>query len=252
MASGTCRLCHQIKKLAKAHIVPRSFCLRAKGDSKQLLETRQHDVKLVKDWQNGVWDDQILCESCDGGVSQWDGYGFAVLGNPPGVDGFPQNQSEADSFVMKGVDYHRLKLFALSFLWRASISSQPFFARIQLGKHEARIAEMIRAQDPGSHDDFPVVLYRLIGQRVPNATYAPYRQRSPEGVNFCVLFLPSIKILVKVDQRPLPKILEPFVLKQSAENLVVPMPLHRNEVFTLGRAAEAFRRWASEGSRTKR
>jgi hypothetical protein len=243
MSVGTCKLCKQVKEFARAHIIPRSFCLLAKGGSKQLRETRQHVVKDVKDWQNGVWDDQILCEACERGFSSWDSYGFDVLGNPLGNDALPQNESETQAFVMKDIVYSRLKLFVLSVLWRASVSDQPFFSRIQLGKHGSIIADMIRSRNPGGYDEFPMVLGRLVRQRVPNAMFAPYRQRTPEGINFNVLFLPSIKIMVKVDQRPLPQILEPVVLRQQPENVVVPMTLHRNEVLTLCECAEIFRRW---------
>jgi len=246
MSVGTCKLCKLDKKLAKAHIIPRSFCLRAKGDSNQLLEARQHDVKDVEDWQNGIWDDQILCETCDGGFSSWDGYAFELLGNPPGNDKLPQNDSEMLAFIIKDIDYGLLKLFILSVLWRASVSSLPFFSKIQLGKYESIIADMIRSQNPGSYDQFPIGLGRLVGQRYPNAMFAPYQQRTPEGINFNVLFLPSIKIMVKVDQRPLPQILETVVLRQQPENVVVPMTLHKNEILTLHEGAEIFRRWRSK------
>jgi hypothetical protein len=246
MKPGTCKLCSQVKELVRAHIIPRSFSLGAKGQSKQLLEARQHDTKDVQLWQNGVWDDEILCEDCEGRFGSWDDYGFQVLGNPPGNDVLPRNGSEMQAFVIKDVDYSRLKLFVLGVLWRASASSQPFFGRIQLGKHEPRIADMIRSQDAGPYDEFPVVLARLVGQRWPNATYAPYRQRTPEGLNFNILFLPSIKIMVKVDRRLLPPTLEPVVLKPQPENVVWPMRLHSNEVRTLGESAEIFRRWRSK------
>lgn len=242
MKTGICKLCNQVKELAKAHIIPRSFCLRAKGGSKQLLEVRQHDVKEVKDWQNGIWDGQILCKGCDNCFSSWDGYGFEVLGNPPGNDALPQNDSEVQDFVIKDIDYAQLKLFVLSVLWRASVSSQPSFSKIQLGKHELIIADMIRNHNPGGLDEFPVILARLVGQRSPNVIFAPYQQPSPEGINFAMLFLPSIKIMIKVDQRPLPPIFEPVVLRHRPQNMVVPMPLQTNEFRALRKAAEVFGR----------
>ena len=126
------------------------------------------------------------------------------------------------------------------------MSKLPFFSKIELGKHEPIIADMIRSANPGGEEEFPMVLGRLVGQRVRNAMFAPYRQRTPEGINFNVLFLPSIKIMIKVDQRPLPHILESVSLRQQTENVVVPMSLHRNEVLTLCESAEIFRRWRSK------
>lgn len=245
MKTGTCRLCNQLKQLVRAHIIPRSFTLRVRGQSKQLIEAREHDTRDVQYWQNGVWDDEILCEGCEKTFQAWDDYGFQLLGKPPGNDALPRDDSEVQSFVIKNIDYARLKLFVLSVLWRSSVSSQPFFARVKLGRHESLIAQMIRNQNAGSYDEFPVVLARLVGQPLPSTTYAPYRQRSPEGVNFNILFLPSIKMMVKVDRRTLPQILEPVVLKPQSENVVVSMLLHANELRTLRESAEIFRRWRS-------
>jgi len=246
MRIGTCSLCNQVKNLVIAHIIPRSFSLRAKGQSKQLFEAREHDTKDVQYWQNGVRDDSILCENCETKFQSGDDYGFQVLGSPPGNDALPRDESEVQEFVIKNIDYGLLKLFVLGVLWRASVSNQPFFARIQLGKYESMIANMIRNQNPGKFDEFPVVLVRLVGQPLRNVTYAPYWRRSPEGVNFNILFLPLIKILVKVDRRPLPQMFEPVVLRPQLENLVMPMPLHSDEILTVRESAEIFRRWRSK------
>lgn len=243
MKKGVCKLCNQVKELAKAHIVPRSFSLKAKGSSKNLLEARSNDTKDVKDWQNGIWDDGILCAACDNGFSEWDDYGFKTLGDPPGNDALPKNDAEVQTFVLKDLNYEFLKLFVLSVLWKASVTSQPFFSRIKLGIYEEQIANVLRTRKAGAYDQFPVVLARIVKQRFPNAMFHPYRQRSPEGINFCVLFLPSIKIKVKLDQRPLPQIFETIVLKPQLENIALPIPLHANEAEALRDSAAIFRRF---------
>ena len=126
------------------------------------------------------------------------------------------------------------------------MSSKPFFSRIQLGKHEATIGDMIQKKNAGSYDQFPVVIGRLVCQRFPNAVFPPRKERSPEGVNFNLLFFPSIKIMVKVDHRPLPQILEHVVLKPQRENLAMPFPLHQGEILALQEGAEIFRSRASK------
>jgi len=246
MRFGTCKFCNQTKKLVKAHIIPRSFCLQNKGDSKQLLEARTNDPRAVKFWQSGVVDDFILCRTCDNSFSQWDDYGFKILGTPPGSNHLPRNQSELQCFILRDIDYASIKLFVLSVLWRASVSTLPFFAKIRLGPHEQTIAGMLRNRNPGTYDQYSVVLFRLVCQQVPSVVFAPYAQKSPESVNFNMLFLPSIKIMVKTDHRPLPPPLAPVVLKQQPVNVAVPLTLHSNEIATLGRAAKIFSKWLSE------
>jgi hypothetical protein len=246
MSFGTCKFCKQPKELAKAHIVPQCFCLRAKGDSKQLLEVRRDDATDVKFWQSGVVDDSILCSTCDNSFSQWDEYGFRILGTPPGNNDLPRNDSELQCFLLRDIDYERMKLFVLSVLWRASVSIRPFFTQIRLGPHEDRIATMIKNRNPGNYDDYSVVLGRLVCQQFPNAMFAPHPQRTPEGVNFNLLFLPSMRIMVKTDHRPLPLQLEPVVLKPRPENIAVPLTLHSGEIATLGRADAILRDWRSK------
>ncbi len=240
MSTDNCKLCGQNKKLVAAHIIPRSFFHNAKGVSKSWSEARRYDTKDVKIWQSGFCDNRILCNDCERGFSNWDGYGYRVLGTPPGTQDFPRTQTQWEAFVIRDVDYTRFKLFVLSVLWRASTSSLPFFTRVQLGPHEATIANLIRKRDPGSEDQFQVVLARLVGQRYPNVIYPPCWQRTPEGVNFNLLFLPSIKIMVKVDQRPIPTIFADGVLRNRRDNILLPMPLLTHEIQALRNGAEIF------------
>jgi len=245
MNFGTCKLCNRHKELVKAHVIPRSFMLKAKGQSKQLLEVRRNDAKEVLFWQNGIWDDQILCRDCEDGFTSWDDYGCRILRTPPGKNIAPETDPEVRAFIIDNIDYRRLKLFVLSVLWRSSVSSKPFFTRVKLGQYQSMIADMLLNQDAGSHDQFPVVLARLVNQELPTAIYAPYRHRSPEGVNFNVIFLPSIKILIKTDQRPLPPIFEPVALKPQPENILIPMTLHSNELRTVDKTINIVRKWHS-------
>jgi hypothetical protein len=251
MKTGVCRFCGHRKELAQAHIIPRSFFLLNKGDSKHFTEARQYDDRMVKNWQNGVWDDGILCSDCDNGFSSWEKHGIAMLSKPPGTNALPENDSELESFVLHGADYAQLKLFVLTMLWRASISTQPFFAKIELGKHEATIVEMLRNKDPGSPHDFAVVVHKLVGLSYPRAVFAPCTQRSPEGINFALVFLPSLKIVIKVDRRPTPQILEPLVLKPDSEIIAWPMLLQRNELQALNTASNIFREWLSRRNRQR-
>ena len=238
---ANCKLCGQLKLLVKSHIIARSFFLHSKGCSKHWSEARQHDSKDVQIWQNGVWDDTIVCSTCEERMCEWDSYGFQILGGPPGGDSFPKSESDIEAFVLKNVDYTKLKLFALSILWRASVSSQPFFARINLGPHEPIIGKMLLQGTPGPFNDYAVFISRLVDQKFPRIIFPPCHQRTQEGINFTLLFLPSIKIMVQVDRRPIPKQLQPAVFKSQRENLLLPMKWLRHEWTALLSAARIFK-----------
>lgn len=57
------------------------------------------------------------------------------------------------------VDYLRFRLFALSLLWRASVSSLDFFKDVKLNAiDEERLRSMLVRQDPGSPEDYGMFL----------------------------------------------------------------------------------------------
>lgn len=50
--------------------------------------------------------------------------------------------------VVSGIRYKDFKLFQLSMLWRASISSHKMFKDVSLGRHESIVREMIMSDTP--------------------------------------------------------------------------------------------------------
>jgi hypothetical protein len=81
-------------------------------------------------------------------------------------------------YVIQDLDYHRLKLYLLSLLWRMGVSSLPEFQLIRLGPHEARIRDMLLGDDPGKSNDYGCILQVVTdgGTRIP-VTRAPDRHR---------------------------------------------------------------------------
>lgn len=67
----------------------------------------------------------------------------------------PETWNVAEPYWVK-VDYSSFKLFHLSVLFRASVSSLPTFSEVSLGPHEDRLREMLLARDPGEFWQYPV------------------------------------------------------------------------------------------------
>jgi hypothetical protein len=107
-------------------------------------------------------------------------------------------------YTLLGADYAKLKLFVLSVVWRASISSNPFFANVNLdaATNDAIKARLLSA-DPGSVTDFTVRVAQYHSIDIPMAAFEP-REQVIDGIHYVVLYLPGYKILVQVDQKPLP------------------------------------------------
>jgi hypothetical protein len=113
-------------------------------------------------------------------------------------------------------DYTRLKLFFLSVLWRAHESSLPFFSRVDLGSHRPRLLQLISSGNPGTPEEFSVLLSAFtVENRLPPAG-APILDPHPEdwdGVHAYRLSLGVVTAYIKVDDRPYSGSFAQLVLK---------------------------------------
>jgi hypothetical protein len=114
-------------------------------------------------------------------------------------------------------DYDRLKLFIISVLWRAGISTLPAMRRVNLGPYARKARQLIAEASPGAPDDFAVVLsvFTRGTRSQPAPIMDPFRERW-NGVNAYRLSFGSITAYVKVDQGMLPPQLRALMLSPGA------------------------------------
>lgn len=130
--SGPCRLCGRTRELLPAQIVAEPF-YRA---FRSLIDSRPS-----------------LCEACIDELGEWDEYvAYMLLSCRPPVQGTPA------AVYFENVDAVRVRLFALSTLWRASVSGLPSLQHVRLGPFQDWIRDLLRAKDPGEPRDFPITM----------------------------------------------------------------------------------------------
>ena len=56
--------------------------------------------------------------------------------------------------IIEDIDYKLMKLFQLSILWRATISSLETFSKVNLGPHQEKLRKMILDSNPGKYTDY--------------------------------------------------------------------------------------------------
>jgi len=199
-----CRLCQHDRKLVDAHIIPKPFFTAYLDGNKGKLLSNSLGMRPKRS-RTGVYDSGILCGTCDKVIGVWDEYGVRVLlqelralsaDSPTGVQ---------TAFQRPNYDYNRLKLFILSVLWRASESSRDFSKKVKLGPCQERLFRMLRAEDPGAPEDFPIFLSAFtVNGRIPASGIPildPYREKW-DGVDAYRLYLGVIAAYVKMDHRP--------------------------------------------------
>jgi hypothetical protein len=212
-----CKYCGEIfPKLVKSHIIPRSFHKVIRGDDKYSIElTIDESDENQKFWQSGIHDSKIVCAECEKLFCEFDTHGYKVLSEALsqkkiwyGSDGHPC------AYLVEEVDYHKLKLFFLSMLWRAHASTQNFWEHVSLGCHESIIRTHISEKIAPPHDKYQVLMFHRLNQPYPNVIIPPWSQKF-DGVNFYRFYLPGVIALIKVDKRPLPCIFKPIISNES-------------------------------------
>jgi hypothetical protein len=147
-----CRLCLEEKDLRNSHIIP-EFFYRPLYDEKHRINTLISDKEILEYHQKGVRE-RLLCDDCEQQIGKYENYVRKMFYGGVALD-FPVNPSE---IIIKNVIYESFKLFQLSLLWRASISSHWFFKFVNIGPYEEKIRQMLLNENPGGKYDIGCLL----------------------------------------------------------------------------------------------
>jgi hypothetical protein len=116
-------------------------------------------------------------------------------------------------YIVDNFDYKKLKLFFISLLWRASVSTDPFFSRISLDRFENIVKQYISSNDPGNTEDFSIILAKF-DHPLSKPILDPHADKY-SGVNFFRFYLASYIAYIKVDDKPTPVPFSEFALSAN-------------------------------------
>lgn len=151
-----CRLCREERPLRNSHIIP-EFVYSALYDSKHKFHVLSSLKTRTRPKEQKGLREKLLCDKCESQLSLYEKYAREVL-----LGGQPITVQHIENILkISDLDYTKFKLFQLSILWRASVSSHPMFSRVVLGPHEDRLRAMITNSDPGTSVDYPCVIFGL-------------------------------------------------------------------------------------------
>lgn len=152
-----CRLCLLEKKLHKSLIIP-EFFFKPIYDGLHRLNIMSSVPKEKNRFEQKGFREKLLCYDCEKVLSPFEDYARRFLYG--GVE--LRMTKENNPIRIMDIDYHRLKLFQLSLLWRASVSRLRFFAKISLpSEHEERLRQMIIKKDSGQVWDYGCMMIML-------------------------------------------------------------------------------------------
>jgi len=155
-----CKLCGVTLTPANkcnAHIFPGSLLKLLAPCQYGSLKVVGTDMKRSKRAPIGSYDSKILCATCDNKIGTYDAYARMFVEKStltPHASGV--------GWTISGADQHKLKMFCISYLWRASITSLTEFNGVSLGDvHEERIRQMIINDNSGSVHDYTTTIQRF-------------------------------------------------------------------------------------------
>jgi len=222
-----CKLCLQEKPLIKkSHIIPKKFFQQAfinipkgfapenYGDKAYRLYSKE---SKSRNQPSGIHVKNILCESCEQKLGLFDNYAQTILLNN---DKYLKKDDKKNVWKLQNIDYDyiKLKLFFMSVLWRSQICSDSFCSQVELtSDSEAKLRDMIINKNPGSENEFSVLLLKYLGEEAESFSVA-------RGKQLCEVYmfrLGNYTFYIKVDENSWPDLFQEYMLKPE-QNLLIP------------------------------
>jgi hypothetical protein len=226
-----CKLCGEERELIAAHIIPRSFYEPLKDGSGPLRIGSNRRGFYPKRSPSGSYDTKLVCRNCEALFSPWDDYAQQLLLNPAVAPEVLKADGHPIAYVHRTFDYHRLKLFFVSLVWRASASNREFFSLINLGPFEETAKQMILSNNPKDSDTFGIALAKF-EHPLGRVMLDPDRTKYVD-INYCRLYFAGYIACIKVDKRPAPAILQDFQLAPGRPLVIILRDFKTSKELTL-------------------
>lgn len=228
-----CKFCGESKKLIRAHIIPEAFFRVLRDGERPPVIVSDIAGVYPKRSPIGVYDTGILCIECEREFGPTDEYGAVVLVNELEQRFQPfSSMGQELAYVGSAIDQEMLKMFFLSVLWRAAVSTQAYYKRVTLGPHESRLHTILHSDECPGLDEFSIVLSKwrssgnlsAIGPGLPD----PHPERWG-GINAVRIYFGSVVAYIKVDKRPYPEEIREFSLGASNDVVLIARDLHSSK-----------------------
>ncbi len=169
--NGECKLCKKRAKLIrKSHIIP-NFMYKGLFDANNKMTMVNLNKPLFnpKPYQTGIFEKFILCKECENELlSKSEKYVSVVLyGGALKNTPLFENQLGPDgieSIIIRNIDYKKFKHFILSIVWRASISGNPFFEKINLSNEEEVLRNIILSNVYTDEENFKISILAIVNR----------------------------------------------------------------------------------------
>ena len=230
-----CRLCGTPQeKFPKSHIIPEFMYKDIKNAKSQIFRMRMPYGDRLKPILTGYYEKPLLCTECEKKIGLWESYAEKVLNGSTHFQ-MPVVSKTKDDLIQSvtGIDYTSFKLFLLSIIWRASVTNQPFFKEVSLGKeHEDRIAKMMLDGYPGEEDVYPITLIVPKGPIGKNLSIGqPYKNKTSTNAVRYLFPIAEIIYIYHISKHGLEEINNLTAIKKNNTMKIIFWPISRLNAF---------------------
>ena len=208
-----CKFCGNETTLIKAHVIPAGLFRRLQRGKESLEMITNKAGEYTKKTPVGVYDKTIVCSKCENIWREWDNYAQLLLADKPLNGRLLYRNNKRICYIVDNYEYRKLKLFFISMVWRASVSSQPFFSKVSLGQFEDIAKKHITNNDPGDSEVFSVTLAKF-DHPLAGPILDPHDDKY-SGVNYLRFYLAGYIAYVKVDHKPTPPTFSQFAMAEN-------------------------------------
>ena len=234
---GKCKLCQSDKPLLnESHIIPDFMYASLFDKDHKLNKFAPADYiegnKRMSRPSSGEYESGLLCSQCDNEIiGGYETYARkALYGDTQESSILPDcvnfKTTGGVTFTRcKNIHYKEFKLFLLSMLWRASISSRDFFKEVKLGPYEDIIRQMLLNGDPKDENTFPILVMTWINDKSASTDVVaqPGINRAEKGIRY-VFPIAGITYLFHMSPISLPERYKEFILSSKDEASLLHLP----------------------------
>ena len=221
-----CRLClKQRPLLKKSHIIPEFMYHELFDNHHKFLSFSPYEhsrgSKKIKRPSSGEYESNILCVKCDNDLlGSYEDYakrviygGYLASGENPICENY-STQEGLKFTTCSNINYKKFKIFLLSILWRASISSRPFFKLVKLNEHEEIIRSMILDGNAGTTSTYPILFMTYVNDKsMPTDFIVQPQKRIISGLEAYVFIIGGMIYIFFINSKG--NFLPDFILSQT-------------------------------------
>lgn len=225
-----CKLCQiDTDKFVKSHIIARSMHTlgAATEDTTKGIILSSDYKSYPKKSPHGIYD-RFLCAACEKIFQSWEDYALEIFKKAYEFS-LPTVRTHIE---LNGYDYHKLKLFFISVLWRADASDHYMYRQVDVGlKHRESLRRMLLDKKSGDWQEYAVYLERFNSDKSYVSGMCSPLKGKLEDILFYTFYIAGFKIHIKCDSRKAPEKYSHVFLMDSGHSQIPLIPFEGSQEF---------------------